>query len=171
MTRDEGSALFLMWAYWDHPHTPAPGCPLISSKGQPFLSSLNAVVLLLCLCLSSATYLVITKYQPATEGSCFFFFFSPDRAVASSNFVSNTSFSFFLHPSKKKSYYCLGRSRGELVTSVLPLGLPPLWALALFQAALFHLNFNPIYGLSFPLARPGLSNYSSSGLHVTRPLS
>lgn len=36
MTRNEGSALFLMWAYWDHPHTRTPGCPLISSEGQPF---------------------------------------------------------------------------------------------------------------------------------------
>lgn len=52
---------------------------------------------------------------------------------------------------------------------MLPLGLPLLQTAAFFQAALFHLNFNPIYGLSFPLACPGLSNYSSSGLHVTRP--
>lgn len=37
MTRNEGSALFLMWAYWDHPHPWTPSCPLISSKGQPFL--------------------------------------------------------------------------------------------------------------------------------------
>lgn len=78
-----------------------------------------------------------------------------------------------IHPSKKKkkkkSYYCFSHSPGELVTSMLPLGLPLLQTAALFQAALFHLNFNPIYGLSFPLARPGLSNYSSSGLHVTRP--
>lgn len=26
-----------MWAYWDHPHPWTPSCPLISSKGQPFL--------------------------------------------------------------------------------------------------------------------------------------
>lgn len=84
--------------------------------------------------------------------------------------LSQTPLSSHFHPSKKKSYYCSSRSPGELVTSMLPLGLPPLQSpSSFFQAALFHLNFNPIYGLSFPLARPGLSNYSSSGLHVTRP--
>ncbi len=95
---------------------------------------------------------------------------TPDCAIVPySNLVSNTFFLLTsIHP-EKKSYYCFSRSPGELVTSMLPLGLPPLQALALFQAALFHLNFNPIYGLSFPLARLGLSNYSSSGLHVTRP--
>lgn len=93
---------------------------------------------------------------------------TPSPATVSySNFVSNTS---LFHAAKKnKSYYCFSCSPGELVTSMLPLGLPPLQALALFQTALFHLNFNPIYGLSYPPARPRLSNYSSSRLHVTRP--
>lgn len=49
-----------------------------------------------------------------------------------------------------KCYYCLSRSPGELVTSVLPLGSPPTPSLASFKATLFHLNFNPIYGLSLP---------------------
>ena len=41
--------------------------------------------------------------------------------------------------------------------------------LASFPATLFHLNFNPIYGLSFsPSHARGRSNYSSSGLHVSR---
>ena len=51
MTRNEGSALFLMWAYWDHPHTRTPGCPLISSEGQPFPPSLKtcyATIISLC---------------------------------------------------------------------------------------------------------------------------
>lgn len=59
---------------------------------------------------------------------------------------------------KKKTYYCFIHSLGALVTSMLPLGLPPspllLQAPALFQATLFHLNFNPIYSLSFPPACP-----------------
>lgn len=47
--------------------------------------------------------------------------------------LSQTPLSSHIHPSKKKkSYYCFGRSPGELVTSMLPLGLPPLQALALF---------------------------------------
>lgn len=71
-----------------------------------------------------------------------------------------------IHP---KKFFLLLHSPGELLTSVLPLGLPLLQTLALFQATLFHLNFNPIYSLSFPLARLGLSTYSSSGLHDTRP--
>lgn len=42
-----------MWAYRDHPHTRTPGCPLISSKGQPFLRlskhASYAMIIILCL--------------------------------------------------------------------------------------------------------------------------
>lgn len=159
-----------MWTYWDHPpRTRTPACqpisPLIISPrpchvviplqwtGRKLEWSGNAA--------PEDTFLLFARTK-TTLLIC-----TPHCAIVwYSNFVSNTS--FFLLPSsppKKVSFYWFSFSPGELVTPMLPLGLPPL--LALFQAALFHLNFNPIYGLSYPPARPGRSNYSSSRLHVT----
>lgn len=74
-----------------------------------------------------------------------------------------------IHPNRK-SYYGFSQSPGEPVTSVLPLGLPWLQTLALFQAALLHLNFNPVYGLSAPLASQRLWNYPSGKRLVTQPV-
>lgn len=60
MTRNEGSALFLMWAYWDHPQTRAPGCPLITSRGQPLSFLLLQVTFF--------PRLVFTRMLPQSRG-------------------------------------------------------------------------------------------------------
>lgn len=117
------------------------------------------------------------RIQSAAQVS--FFFLLPTKTnnlicstgcdiVSYSNFVLNTFF-FSLHPSKKGIII----SPVTLQSNSSPLCY--LWvcshsgAPARSQAVLFHLNFNPIYGPSYPLACLGPSNYSSSGLHVTRP--
>lgn len=68
MTRNEGTALFLMWAYWDHPHTRTPGCPLISSKGQPFLplSKHVSYATITCLCPSLFSYMSSVEVKNET---------------------------------------------------------------------------------------------------------
>lgn len=107
MTRNEGSALFLMWAYWDHPHTRTPGCPVISSRGQPFLplSKHVSYATILFLCPSLFSYMSSVDVENETiKYTCF----SQTNIVPYSNFVSNTS--FFSLPSIQKKVLLLLQS-------------------------------------------------------------
>lgn len=170
-----------MWAYQDHPHTRTPGCPLISSKGQPFLrlSKHASYAMIIILCLRSRhcktwkslhRFLWFAAAKPAFSSAL------PPVPLYHILTLSKTPLCFFSLPSINPS---IQKRRSLIIAWVtLRANLSPLCYLwvcpyfrpqLFFQAALFHLNFNPIYSLSFPLTRPGLSNYSSSELHVTQP--
>lgn len=133
-----------MWAYRDHPHTRTPGCPLISSKGQPFLrlSKHASYAMIIILCLRSChckTWKTLHRFLWFAAAKPAFSSALPPVPLYHILTLSKTPLLFFLtsihqsiHPKKKKPYYCLSHSPGKPVTSMLPLGLPLLQAPALF---------------------------------------
>lgn len=151
-----------MWAYWDHPHTRAPGCPLITSRGQPLSFLLLQVTFFLVFTrisikrlngkkyTSSARYRIVVaslnQYSLSALLSVPFF-----HILYLKHLFLLTSF-----PQKTKSLNIASVSLWANPSPLRYLWVCPYSRLQLFfQAALFHLNFNPIYGLSFSPRLPG----------------
>lgn len=146
-----------MWAYWDHPHPRTPGCPLISSKGQtsPFPLKIQPLlyttITLFCFYLTHVPVdMTEIEILPRRFSKRTFDSFTKNIPQPGLPTLSRAGLFSYFHQSKRSPIIASDALQANLSPLRYLWVCPPLQAPALPSPTLFHLNFNPIYGLSFP---------------------